>query len=158
MKIDQEKKPQVLAEVEKELESFNIQLQSLKLVSVEETFELISFEEKIGEMGKKHADLMKTYNATLQTIKELKEIREHKYIMKKEIIQAKNRKDYARYKFITDDIHQKSMTMNILYSKMDIKFRAVDSSHIADIVGKSTGIQSGKLLEVEFVEYGGSSK
>ena len=149
LKIDQEKKPDALVEVEKEIESLNIQLQSLKLVSVEETLKLISVEEKISELDKRRVSLVKAWEATLLTIKELQEIREHTYFMKSEIIQAKNRRDFARYKFIADDISQKTTKMDTLYDTLDERFRAVDSSHIADIVGKNTGIQSGKLLEAE---------
>ena len=97
----------------------------------------------------KRGELVASWEKTLLTIKELSELREHTYFMKSEIIQAKNKQDFERYKFIDDDINQKTIKMNKLYESLDEKIREVESSQICDIVGKNTGIQSGKLLESE---------
>jgi len=140
LKIDQEKKPEVLLQVERDIEDLNIQLQ---------TRDRADIQEKLSVLMAKRDELVASWEKTLSTIKELAELREHTYFMKNEIIQAKNKQDFERYKFIDDDINQKTIKMNKLYESLDEKIREVESSQIADIVGKNTGIQSGKLLESE---------
>ena len=140
LKIDQEKKPEALIQVERDIEDLNIQLQ---------TRDRADIQEKLSGLIASRDKLVASWEKTLSTIKELAELREHTYFMKNEVVQAKNKQDFERYKFIDDDINQKTIKMNKLYESLDEKIREVESSQIADIVGKNTGIQSGKLLESE---------
>lgn len=130
LKIDQEKKPESLLKIEREIEDLNIQLQSSQSDEVQRQLDILT---------SNMLELTKSWQKTLATIKELSELREHTFFMKNEIIQAKNKQDFARHQIIDADIKQKVIKMNNLYELLDENYRAVDSSHIANIVGKSTG-------------------